>query len=305
MNFPSPPEEDRVFLIDAVATSDTSLVTSAGYAAAPDAASSRIYLNFGDWWGWHEVSDDFIVSVAFQDGVLFAVGKNGLVKFVGQPGQAFTRESVKGKFRDFVIDACEARGHLTKVRATPSGFLACGWGGQLYRLGADAWTSLTGNNDVFSDLDFLDIDGTNTGELYAVGLGGTVLYFDGQKWEAEGMPTNRHFYAVRCLSDGNVLVAGAQGALYVGRHSLWQEIPADLDGNFWAIEEFSGAAYLSYADRQLFRLASAKLSEVKLASTDRTNRLSAGPSMLLSCGSNVLLRFEGSAWNQIDCPDMQ
>lgn len=304
MTFPSIPEEDRVFLIDTVAIAPDRLVTSAGYAEAPDAASSRIYLNFGDWWGAHEVSDDFIVSVAFQDGVLFAVGKNGLVKHVGEAGLPFTREAIKGRFRSYVIDACEEKGHLTKVRATPSGFIACGWGGQVYRLDAGAWTSLTGDDASLARFDLLDVDGTPDGGLYAVGLGGVVLHFDGHTWQREDMPTNRHFYAVRALPDGRLLVAGALGALYVGRHDAWREIPTGLDGNFWAIETFEGVAWLSYADRQLFRLVSGVLSEVALPQPALTNRLSATASHLLSCGSNALLRFDGSAWERVDCPDM-
>jgi len=304
MSFESIPEEDRVFLVDVAAVDDTTFVTSAGYAEAPDAASSRIYLNFDDDWGSHDVIEDFIVSVAYHDGVLFAVGRNGLVKHVGRPGQDFVPDHVAGQFRSYVIDACEDKGHLTKVRATPSGFIACGWGGQLYRLDAGAWASLTGGDSALDRLDLLDVDGTRGGGLYAVGLGGTVLHFDGRTWRREDVPTNRHFYAVRCLPDGRVLLAGAKGALYVGRHDAWREVPTGLDGNFWAIDTFDGAAWLSYADRQLFRLGSDGLSEVVLPQPALTNRLSATASQLLSCGSNALLRFDGQTWERVDCPDM-
>lgn len=303
-NFPSIPEEDRVFLVDGTATSDTSVVTCAGYAEAPDAASSRIYVNFGDWWGSHEVSEDFMTSVAYREGVLYAIGKNGLVKVVGQPGVLFTRESIKGKFRSFRIESSEDYGHLSKVRATPSGFVVCGWGGQVYRLSGDTWASLTSENDNLADYDLLDIDGTASGELYAVGLGGAMLHFDGRSWSVEDIPTNRHFNAIRCLSNGTVLLAGAKGALYSGYHGCWQEIATEIDGNFWAIEEFNGAAYLSYAERQLYRLVSGKLEEVMLGTMAHTYRLSAGPSTLLSIGSDALLRFNGVSWNQIDCPDL-
>jgi hypothetical protein len=301
--FPTIPEEDRVFLIDAAAVSGTTFVTSAGYAEAPDAAASRIYLHFDGDWGAHEVTDDCIVSLAYADGVLFAVGRNGLVKHVGRPGQPFTSDTVAGQFRSFVIGACEAKGRLTRVRATPRGFVACGWGGQLYRLDAGRWTSLT-NDGAWERLDFLDIDGTPAGELYAVGLGGTVLRHDGRTWAQEDMPTDQHLCAVRCLPDGRVLVAGAQGTLCIGRHGEWHLIETGLHGNFWAIEAFEGAAWLTFADRQLFRLAGGVLTEVTLAPTDFTHRLSAAPSHLLSCGSNALLRFDGRTWDRVDCPDM-
>ena len=292
-------EEDRVFLIDGVVTSDKNVVTCAGYAAAPEAASSRIYVNFGDWWGAHDVPEDFIVSVAYRDGELFALGKNGLVKTVGQHGQNFARETVAGKFRSFVIDPCEGLGHLTKVRATRFGFVACGWGGQLYRLSVDGWSSLTTDDQAFADYDLLDIDATSSGHLYAVGLGGAVLYFDGQSWHVEDMSTNRHFYAVRCFPNGTVLLAGAKGAIYWGCHDQWQEFDSEVDGNFWSIEVFGGAAYLAYADRQLYRLAQGKLDEISYGFTAHTYRLSAGPSILLSIGSDALLRYDGMSWTKL------
>lgn len=304
MTLTSIPEQDRVFQIDVVATSDTSLVTCAGFAAAPDAESSRIYLNFDDWWGAHEVSEDFMASVAYKDGVLYAIGKNGLIKVVGHPGRAFTRDAVKGKFRTFSIDACEHRGHLTKVRATASGFVVCGWGGQLYRLSGDTWSPLTSSKSMFADRDLLDIDGTAAGELYAVGLSGTVLYFDGHSWRAEDMPTNNHFYAVKCLSDGEVLLAGANGSLYSGHHNHWHAVDSGVYGNFWSIEEFQGAAYLTCADRQMYKLAHGRIDQIALPHDIHTHRLSAGPSTLLSCGSDTVLRFDGNSWHQVVFPDM-
>lgn len=308
MTFESIPEEDRVFLIDVAAVKDTTFVTSAGYAEAPDAACSRLYLCFGDDeddWASHDVPDDVIVSVAYRGGQLFALGKNGLVKFVGRPGQPFVFENVAGQFRSFVIDACEGKGHLTKVRATPSGFIACGWGGQVYRLDADGWASLTGRDAGLDRFDLLDVDSAVDGTLYAVGLGGALLRYDGQTWCREDLPTHRHFHAVRCLPDGRVVVAGAKGALYVGGRDAWREIDTQLDGNFWSIESFDGAVWLSHADRQLFRLVADTLQEVTLPAGARTYRLSAGPSHLLSCGSDALMRYDARGWAAVDCPDMR
>jgi hypothetical protein len=291
-------EEHAVFLIDAACIDNAGLVVSAGYNEAPDVESSRIYLNFDGWWADHDVPEDFIVSVAYFNGLVFAVGKNGLVKIGGNSGVEPKFSNIKGTFRAYWIE--EIRGHISKSRATSSGILACGWGGQVYRLADGEYADLIDDHAKFEDCDLIDIDETSCGNIYAVGLNGAVLFFDGKHWSKEDVPTNRHFYAVRCLADGSIVLAGARGALYRGSHGLWEEIDHDIDGNFWAIESFKNKLYITCADKQMFCLDSERLEEVKLPADVHTYHLHSNQEFLLSCGSDSLLKFDGEIWSAFE-----
>ncbi|MDE2048718.1 MAG: hypothetical protein KGJ44_09935 [Betaproteobacteria bacterium] len=294
-----------MFFTDGVAIDDGNLILSAGYSDAPEAMSSRIYLNFGDWWGVHEVSNDFIVSIAYKNGVLFAIGKNGLVKTVGRQGEVLNRESIKGKFRNYTVKAAESIGHLTQVRAVAHEFFAVGWGGQVYRLFADSYETLEVGVQNIDEQDLLDIDGFSNDQLYAVGLNGALLYYDGRTWLHEDAPTNAHFYAVRCLPNGVVMLAGSNGTLYSGRHGLWKRIDTDMDGNFWSIQDFHDAVYLSYGDNKLFEYKNDVLQEMKvdLLRNTHTNKLTRSANLLWSIGSDCIAQFDGRAWQRRYCPD--
>ncbi|MFC3148297.1 hypothetical protein [Piscinibacterium candidicorallinum] len=297
-------DDNTMFLIAGTVVSESCFVATAGYNAAPDAASSRIYLRFGEDWVAHNVSEDFLDAVTFDRGVLYAVGKNGLVKTVGQPGEAFTLEAIRGRFQAFEIEPAQRIGPLSKVRATPAGTVVCGWGAQVYRLQGTQYSALHDGLD--AGIDWLDIDGDASGRLYAVGLAGRMGCWSGGRWALEGLPTNVNLHAVRCLPNGEVLAAGREGTLLRGQHGHWSVIDTGLDGNFWAIEAFAERAYLSYANSQLFCLEGDTLSEVKLDQLGDvfTNRLAAGHGSLWSIGSNALLRFDGAQWTRVACPDM-
>lgn len=297
-------DDKTMFLIAGTVVSENCFVATAGYNAAPDAASSRIYLRFGEDWVAHNVSEDFLDGVSFDGGVLYAVGKNGLVKTVGQPGEAFTLDTIRGKFQAFEIEPAQRIGPLSKVRATPAGTVVCGWGAQVYRLQGTQYEPLGAGLD--EGIDWLDIDGDARGRLYAVGLGGRMGCWAAGRWTLEDLPTNVNLHAVRCLPDGSVLAAGREGTVLRGQAGQWTVVETGLDGNFWAIEPFAGRTYLSYANSQLFCLDGDAISEVKLDHLGPvfTNRLAAGYGALWSIGLNALLRFNGERWARIACPDM-
>lgn len=72
-----------------------------------------------------------------------------------------------------------------------------------------------------ADADFLDIDGFNSQDVYAVGGGGDIWHYDGNVWTPCGFPTNDKLTAVCCAGDGNVYVA-AKYKLWKGRLNRWE-----------------------------------------------------------------------------------
>jgi len=100
---------------------------------------------------------------------------------------------------------------------------AVGWMGLILRFDGHEWHRLRGcrvneagkyaaapeNTPLFA------IDGRPDGTAFAVGDHGTVLRWDGGDWQPETSGTRAHLRAVRCLSDGRVLAAGANGTVLV------------------------------------------------------------------------------------------
>jgi len=294
-----------VFFSDGVALRDDTIVVAAGFTEDPEAATSRIYLKFGEEWLAHEVEHDFIVSVSHHDGVLFAVGRNGLVKHVGQAGVDLTADRVRGRFKTFMLTEATARGHLSRVRAVAGSFYACGWGGQIYRLGANNWTKVECGLDDKRDDDFLDIDGTAPNDLYVAGLNGAAAHFDGTRWRYLDLPTNAHIYGVKCLSADDVVLCGSDGVLLRGNHRAgFNLIDPGIDANFWSMTVFGGKLYMAYGDNGLYAYSQGVFSEVKIAKKNPlTHRLDATGNTLWSFGSGSIQCFDGQKWTEAVCPD--
>jgi hypothetical protein len=285
------------------------VIISAGFLAAPDAATSRIYLKFGTFWAAHEVPRDFIVSLTFSKvhSRLFALGKNGLVKFVGEPNQPFTIETVRGRFQETQLQPATQRGSMSCIRAVRDGVFICGWGGQIYALQGGQWNEFAEGIPQQAGNDFLDLDGGSTSDMYVVGMSGTIYHHDDNKsWRRLDFPSNAHLYSVRYVSPEEVYVAGANGALFKGCKDKWDFVGnEDVKGNFWGLEKFGEELYATHANTEILRLDANGLSNVDfgLSGKPTTNKLHANDGVLWSFGSYDLLEYDGVNWKPITCPD--
>jgi hypothetical protein len=300
-------KEEEVFFSDGVAVGSGSIVLSAGFSEAPNAASSRIYFKFDERWGSHDVGTDFIVSVSFSDGVLYAVGRNGLVKHVGEFGAELSPATVKGRVHEFLIEEVSDRGHLSRVKNLGgANFLACGWGGQVYKVSGPRPETIESGVDRRRETDILDIGGVFPSDVYAVGLNGLLMHYGGRKWEYLDSPTNSHLYSLLYISKHEVYVCGASGGIYRGSRRTWEFIgDRERNDNMWSIAQYNGALYLAYGDRGLLRHDGNEMQDVDfgLNHDPYTHRLSIGGNRLWSIGSHDVLVFDGKDWGTITCPD--
>jgi hypothetical protein len=256
-------------------------------------------------WGHHEVDSDFIVSTAYGQGMLYALGINGLVKYVGNRGRSFSAASVKGKIRQFEIKNAANRGKLSRIKLNGNEFMACGWGGQVYHIDGNQVSTFE-NGITKKKTHILDIAGEFPSDLYAVGMGGVLLHFDGVKWTYLDSPTNNHLYSVLYVSSDQIYICGAQGGLYLGDRNGWTFIGEETrSDNFWSMALFDDSLFISFGDKGLLRQDRNRTFEVdfNLGYSPYTHRLSNGGGALWSTGSQDLLKFDGATWEVVTCPD--
>ncbi|WP_163995937.1 hypothetical protein [Pyxidicoccus caerfyrddinensis] len=273
---------------------------------ATEGSASRIHLKLADTWLTHDVAHDSITSVAHHHGLVCALGRHGLVTWVGEWGRPLTPWRIRGRFREYVITEAEARGPLERVRAVDGAFFACGRGGQVYRVQSGSWLRLERGLDPWRENAFLDLDGVARDDLYVVGLDGVAAHFDGSRWRYLEPPTRAHLYAVRCLSRGEVVVAGAEGALFRGGRRGWRALRHGAPGeSFWSICPFGRKLYLTSGLHGLHAYARGTFTNVTPGGAHRplTHRLDAAGDVLWSVGPRSLLRFDGTAWSESAFPE--
>ncbi|QSQ19526.1 hypothetical protein JY651_29935 [Pyxidicoccus parkwayensis] len=291
-----------VFFTDGVAVDADTLVVSAGLTDAP---ASRLYVKLAGTWLRHDVVDDFLISVAHHHGLVCALGRQGHVSWAGEWERPLTPWRIRGRFREYVITEAEARGPLERVRAVDGAFFACGRGGQFYRVQSGSWLRLERGLDPWRENAFLDLDGFARDDLYVVGMDGVAAHFDGSRWRYLHPPTRAHLYAVRCLSRGEVVVAGAEGTLYRGGRHGWRALQRGTTAeSFWSICAYGQKLYLTSGLHGLHTYARGTFSDVTPGMhRPLTHRLDAAGDVLWSVGPRSLLRFDGTTWSEPAGPD--
>ena len=297
----------QVYFSNGVLVDNETVVISSGFLAEPDAATSRIYLKFGDFWAAHDVPNDFIVSVTFSKskGVLYALGRNGIIKYVGNKSKAFTYDNIKGQFKEKWLYDAQERESMSRIRAVNDEVYACGWGGQMYRLAGEQWIPFDKGIEKSKEVHFLDIDGADK-DLYAVGMNGKAFYFNGSLWDEIDFPTNCHLQSIHYVSDSEVYIGGALGTLYKGCKNSWSYIgDEDKKENYWAVRKFGKDLFITYANNGMLKLSDDNLLEVDmgLGYKPSTNMLHSGSGKLWSFGAYDLVEYDGTVWNSVSCPD--
>jgi hypothetical protein len=295
----------KYYYTNVVATSEA-LFLPAGILAAPDAASSVILGRFPDGWGRHNVQQDFLVSATYlaAENRFFFLGKFGLIKSIGGPGLAWMLVNIRGRFEEEHIDGVRSTVPFECIRAIDNALYACGWNGQLYIKTASGWSKQTAR--AIGKANLLTLCGTSASNVFAAGMAGIILHYDGKRWSRVDSPTNAHLYCSTVLSSGKVLLAGANGGIYIGDASGFEFVGREgATENFWSAVEFKGKTYLTGSNNSLWCLSGKKLVEVlpTVEGKVTTYRLAATEDRLFSAGAYDILEFDGSTWNRVDCSE--
>jgi hypothetical protein len=146
------------------------------------------------------------------------------------------------------------------------------------------------------------IHGFKANEIYAVGMGGQLWHYDGEKWRQRELPTNQNLTCVKCAGDGAVYIGGHDGVLFRGRLDQWVALHHEetIDEDVWDLEWFDGALYVSTID-SVFRLKKTTFERIDFG-TQKVNscyQLSAAEGVLWSSGEFDVMSFDGKRWTRV------
>lgn len=152
----------------------------------------------------------------------------------------------------------------------------------------------------------IDLAGFSETDMYAVGGGGAVWHFNGNKWRNLEFPTNNRLYTVACGGDGVVYITDIRGSLYKGHGSKWelvvrmdQSLPfansAWFDGRLWCANDY-GMYVLE--GKELVAAHKARKDPIPTQVALYCHRIDVSPdgTKMLACGGNGAALCDGSNW---------
>jgi len=209
-----------------------------------------------------------------------------------------TKEDV-GKIAKFT-------GNLRRLVAVDGKFFACGMDRvALKRNKTGSWTSF-GPGALKDDpkvVGFEDIAGYSVTELYAVGWGGEIWWYDGKKWQRADSPTSAILSSMTCAPDGMVYVVGHDGVMLKGRRDQWELVETGRTENLKDVAHLDGQIYVC-TDFALFKFQKSGLvEETDFAQVDDRPatclHLLESSGELVSLGTKDVFVKQGAAWYRL------
>jgi hypothetical protein len=263
-----------------------------------DISRVAIVANFRDEatmaWTYEDFQDAALsVSYSIRENCGFWMGHNGNILRIG--GGQVVVERVPDTHR---------YGALLRIRAIGGDLYVCGMSGQVLRRSGGVWLHMDDGILGQVGLDFEDIGGSSTDDIYAVGMGGAICHYDGRRWSTIDSPTDLPLSGVRCLSEKEVVICGNRGGIYRGSLNQWTFIgSSSIDHNFWGVEVFKETIYVAYAGG-LIAIDDLGVSDVDFALEGEIDchRLHSNGEILWSIGIDTLLFYDGIRWKRVICP---
>ncbi len=121
--------------------------------------------------------------------------------------------------------------------------------GAIFQLLEDAWQLVTSGHQVYIDR----IHGLTADNIYAVGRRGLMLHFDGRAWRRLDVPTGMDLNAVRVTDRGTVIAVGVGGTVLEGNADRWSALQFE-DIDFLDVVDYRGSVFLAAGYLGIFRL---------------------------------------------------
>lgn len=211
---------------------------------------------------------------------------------------ASTQETV-GKINDFL-------GNLRTLSIIEETIFACGMGRVvIQREDKGQWKSISPNpmKDDADIIGFEDIDGYSKAEMYAVGWGGEIWWFDNGTWRQMDSPTSANLTALCCAADQSVYIVGDNGIMLRGRQDSWSVIDTDRKENLLDVAFYNGTIYVT-TDFRILKLVDEKLiNDTDFADPDDLPstclHLLPAADGLISLGTKDVFRRNQEPWKRL------
>jgi hypothetical protein len=269
-----------------------------------DVEFTRFYMTLDGAWVNREFKFDGR-SVSYlpkgKKGAWWVLGKRGEVAEVGDGG--IRTETIAdagtepGKF-----------GYVNKLIEISGELYACGFQRQVYRRDGGKWRHidagiLSPTRTPTTSLE--SMDGTSEDNIYVVGAKGEIFHFNGKSWTHCDVPTNVDLHEVRCAAPDLVYACGENGVVLKGNARRWEIVPNDaLDAELWGVEVFNDEIYVA-GFGGLGKIEADAVIQVDpgLGRHIDGYRLRQKDGLLWSIGTDDILRFDGTTWTELICPD--
>jgi hypothetical protein len=223
---------------------------------------------------------------------------------VSPRGEYWELESVSTK--QDVGRIAKFTGNLRRLAAVDRKFYACGMDRVvLKRTKTGSWKSI-GPGPQTNDpqvVGFEDIGGYSTNELYAVGWGGEIWWYDRQTWRRAESPTTTTLTSLTCAPDGIVYAVGHDGVLVKGRHDTWERVETGRSEDLKDVAHLDTQIY-ACTDHALYKLQTPGLIEETNFDQphDRPTtclHLLESPGELVSLGTKDVFIKQDAAWHRL------
>jgi hypothetical protein len=207
-----------------------------------------------------------------------------------------------------VISAQAAAGvEMAALARVENRIVACGVDGRVSFLTGGGWQTLPQPVQVArrGGIHFAHLAGVKLDNLWAVGLRGAILHWNGSAWQNIDSPTNMNFYRCQVVNGGNMLAAGRRGAIIEASENRVSIVnqPNSEHPDIWGLCVFGGKIYVS-SMIGLFTSSNQMLNRVDLRSFGNidTHFLDAGYGQLWSVGNRTIMVLDDSGWRMIPHP---
>lgn len=191
-------------------------------------------------------------------------------------------------------------------------------GGDLYAVGGNhqIYHEVAGNWNAVDDGVYINgakggakilttIDGINKDNIYAAGMNGVILYYDGKRWDRLDVPTNVGIQKILCVSDKTVYACGYENLLMRGNSNGW-EVLTELDDSivYWDMCKYKDDIFMC-SKTNIFRLSDSGFPIQEDINVERPlgfYRMDANQEQLWTVGNECVLKYDGKKWEQFKFP---
>lgn len=292
------------FFLDGILLGPDEVALAAQYNAYANVDASRLLLKLQEQWTYIDFDEDLIRSLAFDSaaGILYMLGKSGMVYSLGGKGPGFTLASISGALSQEQVVDPEERGELFRIRVLDNRVLVCGLGGQLLELRNGTWHDIGFDTPIATSPDFEDVSLDAQGWPVAVGWAGAAYRFGPNGPEHIACPTNAILSTIVQDGRGRHLLCGNRGVAFEITNDSFRDLSIDdAQGNLWSIVRHADLVYACEPGRLMVRNQDQWQPEIvsQTIASPSFHRLVSTGSELWSFGADhVFVKRADDRWEQ-------